>query len=144
VDRAVICRDGLADTDLVSIDLSADDWRGMSVAVRQATNVIAISVDDGSHLLLQADGSTNEVASGFGGSGWQRLTVSLDLVQGSITFRAEPRGGYAGVSNVMQLPSAWQATTDQSADVCVAAPSNPAAELFVDNLVISAGHGQDG
>jgi hypothetical protein len=136
---AVICRRGLPDADLVSIDLSADNWRGVSVELRQGTGAVEMRVDDGNHLLFEADGRTNEVANRFEATGWQRLTISLDLVQGFIEMHIEPRGGYAGLSSGMSLPAAWTATTRQTTNVCISAPSNPGEELYVDNLTISAG-----
>ncbi|MEP6664841.1 MAG: hypothetical protein ABJA81_00160 [Nocardioidaceae bacterium] len=143
-DRAVICRTGLPDTDRVSIDLSADDWRGMFLEVRQGTEVVTITVDDGSRLVLQADGITNEVTERFEATGWQRLTLSLDLVDGVIEFDMEPRGGDSGVSSGITLPSAWLATAGQTTGVCISPPGDRVDGLYLDNLIVSAGAGESG
>jgi hypothetical protein len=141
---ATICRDGLPDADLVSIDLSAADWRGMSIEVRRGTEAAAISVDDGSHLVLQAGGRTAELTDQFAATGWLRLTASMDLAQGSIEVRAEPRGGGAGASGVVPLPDSWQAAVGQVTTVCITSPSSSPDEVYIDNLIISASGGQEG
>jgi hypothetical protein len=141
---AVICRTGLPDTDRVSIDLSADDWRGMSLEVRQGREVVTITVDDGRRLVLEADGMTNEVTKRFDPTGWQRLILSLDLVDGVIGFDMEPRGGDAGLSSGIALPSAWLATTGQTTGVCFSSPRDRVDGIYLDNLIISAGAGESG
>jgi hypothetical protein len=141
---AVICRTGLPDTDLVSIDLSAQDWRGMSLEVRQGREVVRIAIDDDSRLLLQAGGMTNEVTERFEATGWQRLTLSLDLVDGVVEFHTEQRGGGGGLSSGMSLPNSWRTPTGQTTEVCISPPSDRADGLYVDNLIISAAAGDPG
>jgi hypothetical protein len=141
---AVICRTGLRDTDLVSMDLSAADWRGMSLEVRQGSEVVTIIVDDRSRLLLHADGMTTDVTERFEATGWQRLTLSFDLIDGVIGFRMQQRDGDAGVASGISLPSAWTASTGQSADVCISPPRDAVEGMYVDNLIISTGAGDDG